>query len=191
MITKNDNEIINFCDTFGGITINQCSKLFYKEAAYKKDLARKRLKKLFDEKYLKGEKDWATNQKVFFTKKKPSSHSIMIINYNIELITLGAEILEFSREYQIENICRPDAFVVFKYNNKGKLNFVEVDMSHKTNLKKYLDLYNTNIFQNKYGTFPEIVIISSTKEYDLKGYPFTIKVLDYKLNNMKENILKF
>lgn len=191
MITNKDNEIINFCDTFGGITIKQCSKLFYKEAAYKQDLARKRLKKLIDEKYLKGEMDWATNQKVFYISKKPSSHTIMIINYNIELIFLGAEVLEFQKEYQIENICRPDAFIVFKYNNKGKLNFVEVDMSHKTNLKKYLELYNTNKFQSKYGTFPEVVIISSTREYDLKGYPFAIKVLDYNLSAMEEKILKF
>ena len=54
-----------------------------------------------------------------------------------------------------------------------------------------MDLYNTNMFQTKYGTFPEVVIISSTKEYDLKGYPFAIKLLDYNLSSIEEKNLKF
>ncbi|MBM7869259.1 hypothetical protein JOC70_000728 [Clostridium pascui] len=191
MMTDRDNNIIQFINTFDGLTINQCAKLFFNNAKYGKDLARKRLKKLADKDVLKYENDWATNQRVYFIKRKPSSHSIILLNFYSELIRAGSEILEFTKEYKIENICRPDAFLIFKYNNKGKMVFVEVDMQHKTDLSKYQKLYDTELFQREYNTFPEVIIISSTNSYEAKGYNFSIKILDYSLKQLKEKILYF
>lgn len=191
MLTKRDNSILEFVDQHGGITINQAAKLFFNNAKYKEDLSRKRLKKLADNNYLKFENNWSTNQRVYYLKKKPSSHSIMLLNFYVELLHYGSDILEFQKEYKIDNICRPDGFIIFSYGGKGKIAFIEIDMQHKTNLEKYKKLFDTSLFQNEYGTFPQIIIISSTKEYKIEGYPFSIKILDYKLTNLKEDILNF
>ncbi|WP_097025435.1 hypothetical protein [Clostridium peptidivorans] len=191
MMTDRDNNIIQFIDKFDGITINQCAKLFFNNANYGKDLARKRLKKLSDNNVLKYEDDWVTNQRVYFIKKKPSSHSIMLLNFYSELIETGVEIIEFQKEYKIDNICRPDGFIVFQYHNKGKMAFIEIDMSHKTDLSKYEKLYDTELFQREYNTFPEVIIISSTQNYETKGHNFSIKILDYSLNQLKDKILYF
>lgn len=190
MITDRDAKILEFINIYGGITIKQCAKLFFNKAKYSEDLARKRLKKLYDNEVLKYEEDWATNQRVYFNKKKPSSHSIMLMNFYAELICHGANVIQFEKEYKVENICRPDAFVIFQNNNKAKIAFLEVDMSHRTDISKYEKLFDTNMFQDQYGTFPELILISSTKEYET-GYPFSIKVLDYSLRNFKEKVLRF
>lgn len=190
MLTGRDNEILNFIALHGGITIYQCAKMFFKKAKYGEDLARKRLKKLATEDILNYDQDWVTNQRVYFIKKKPSSHSLMLTNFYTELASLGAEIIEFNREYKLEGVCRPDGFIVFTYNNKAKLAFIEIDMQHKTNIDKYEKLFDTNLFQNEYGTFPQLIIISTSKEYKT-DYPISIKILDYSLKDLREKVLKF
>ncbi len=191
MLTTRDSDVLQFVEQYGGITIKQAAKLFFSNSKYSQDLARKRLKKLADNEKLKYEGDWATNQRIYYTKKKPSSHSIMLLNFYVELIYYGAEILEFEREYKIDGVCRPDGFMIFQYNNKGKIVFIEVDMQHKTNLDKYQKLFDTNLFQNEYGTFPQVVIIAASQNYKIEGYPFSVKLLDYKFTNLKQTILNF
>lgn len=191
MLTNRDNNILMFIEEFGGITIYQTSKMFFNNSKYGNDLARKRLKKLAEQNILKYESDWVTNQRVYFTKKKPSSHSLVLLNLYAEIIGAGADVIEFEKEYKIDNICRPDGFIIFSYNGKGKMAFVEVDMQNKTNLEKYQKLYETQLFQKEYGTFPEVIILCSNKNYDIKGYPFSIKLLDYKLTDLRKSILNF
>lgn len=190
MLTEKDGKILEFVNSYGGITINQASKLFYKNK-YPKDLARKRLKILANRKYLKYSKDWVTNQRVYYITSKPSSHTVMLLNLYVELVKTGAEVIQFTREYKIPGNCRPDGFLILKYKNKGKLIFVEVDMQHKTNLEKYQKLYDTQLFQREYGNFPEVAIIAACKRYDIEKYPFSVRILDYKLNDLENNILKF
>lgn len=191
MLTNRDNLILQFIEQYGGITIKQASKLFFREAKYSDDIARKRLKKLAENEELKYDKDWVTNQRVYYTKKKPSSHSLVLLNLYAEIIGAGADVIEFEKEYKIDNVCRPDGFIIFSYNGKGKMAFVEVDMQNKTNLEKYRKLYDTQLFQKEYGTFPEVIILCSNRNYDIKGYPFSIKLLDYKLTDLKQSILNF
>lgn len=190
MLTEKDSKILAFVNEFGGITISQASKLFYK-AKYGNDLARKRLKILADRKYLKFAKDWCSNQRIYYIDKKPSSHAVVLLNLYVELVKTGVEVLQFVREYKIPGYCRPDGFLILKYKNKGKLLFVEVDMQNKTNLEKYQKLYDTQLFQREYGNFPEVVIIAATNNYDIKKYPFSVKILNYKLENLEDSILKF
>lgn len=191
MLTDRDNLILQFIEQYGGITIKQASKLFFREAKYSDDIARKRLKKLAENEELKYDKDWVTNQRVYYTKKKPSSHTLVLLNLYSEIVGAGADIIEFEKEYKIDNICRPDGFVIFSYNGKGKVVFIEVDMQNKTSLEKYQKLYETQLFQKEYGTFPEVIILCSNRNYDIKGYPFSIKLLDYKLTDLKQSILNF
>lgn len=49
MITDRDNNIMQFIEEFGGITIYQASKIFFNAAKYGNDIARKRLKKLAEQ----------------------------------------------------------------------------------------------------------------------------------------------
>ena len=117
MITKRDRDIINFIYDFGFITIEQCSKIFYKDCSSAYDLARRRLKKISENgNYIKPKLNTETKQTLYVPKdstlKGITLHNRLILDYLAELHYIGAVIENVYIEKEYNGVI-PDAVLIF------------------------------------------------------------------------------
>lgn len=162
MLTDKDYEILEFVKQYGGITINQCKSLFY-NTKYGYDTAKRRLRALHQEGYLKADRDFLSNKIIYYNYKKLSSHSILLLDFYSRLIGEGAEVVLFKREFKTPG-ARADGFVIFKYKNTAKMLLVEVDINNRTKIDKYKRCYEEGYFQKQFGAFPVVMIVEKKKK---------------------------
>lgn len=188
MITEKDLAILRHIDKFGFLTINQCYNLYFNHAKYGKDLARKELVKLEDMNLIKRGKvkNHITNEMVFYKDKLPSSHRIILMDFYSELQKEGVEIKEFEIEKKIENV-RSDAFIKCQLNDYELYAFVEVVITNQVDFKKYEELKEKNILQEKIGMFPMIIVIGENI-LKYRGNKINVKYLNYRIQNVLKEI---
>ena len=145
-LTDRDINIINFIEKNQGATIKQIHKLYF--PSY--DVAADRLKKLSDSKFIKVQLHPILGKKVYYFKKLPSFHTLIIT----DVVILLKDKLDFmQREYKIKNN-KVDCIFILK---EGKLLIVEVDIFNKTSDKKINEI--TTALNEKNANF-EFCIIS-------------------------------
>lgn len=123
-LTDRDTKIINFI-TNQGATIEQLQELFFPSYS----MTAKRLKLLEDNKFLKSCIHPVLGKKVYYIKKIPSFHSLIISEI---AIILNDKIKFMQREYKIKNN-QVDCIFILK---TGKIIILEVDIFNKTKDKK-------------------------------------------------------
>lgn len=185
MLTYKDNKILEFVNEYGGITIQQAFKLFF-NTKYGYDTARRRLKLLHEAGFLKVDRDFTTDLKIYYKNKKPSSHSIILLNFYTELINKGAEVILFQREFKVIG-ARADAVIIYKIHGVGRIILVEVDLQHKTKITKYEKCFESKYFQQKYNTFPMIVLIEKRQraEREKKEGKYKVIRLGYRMEDIE------
>lgn len=193
IITNRDKKTLQFIEKYGSITINQCSKIFFKNCKENYYQARKRLKKLSDNKYLNRYRKDMRSETVYYLEKKLSIHDLKVLDVYAYLIYSGVKIKSFNQEYVIpagDKNYRADALIEFIYGDYFYTLLIEVDYTHYTSQKKLFDIYNSSYFQNKYKNlgediFPKVVIIrpAVTKENDMLKQ-IDILYLDFDLKNI-------
>lgn len=162
MLTKTDIQMLNFMREYGGLTINQAYMIFWKHAKYGRDLARKRLNQLFEWGQCKHSTptNLITQERVYYIEKPISAHKFYLNNYYANLVFYGAEILDFPPTEMKFTGATPDGFVKYRYNGKTYISFLEVVIFKKLDYEKYEKLKDLGEVQEKYGAFPNIVVIS-------------------------------
>ena len=187
MITKKI-EILSYIEEHKFITIDICKNLFY-NTKYGYDSARRTLSKLAEERLVKVSIDFATNKKVFYIKKKPSIHRIIIYNVYSKITTLVDKVLEFNVEYKSESVIS-DGFIIYKKDGIIKALLIEIDLQNRTKLNKYDKCYNSAYFQKKFNCFPRILIVNREgRAYKTKvKYNKNINYIycDYECSNLRE-----
>lgn len=188
MKPKHDSDLLDFVNEFGGITIEQANKIFFR-TKYGYDTAKRRLKKLKDEGLLKVDKDFLTQKNVYYTYKKPSSHTVMLLNIYAEIASLEAEIVHFEKEFKLINK-RADALFITKYKGIAKMIIVEIDINNKTKDSKYQKVFETGEIQKVYGTFPIILIVDKKpiRKTKREKVGYRIERIDYNLEGLKNVI---
>lgn len=188
MKPKYDNDILDFVNEFGGITIEQANKIFFR-TKYGYDTAKRRLRKLKEEGFLKVSKDFLTQKNVYYTYKKPSSHKIMLLNLYAEMINLEVEIVHFENEFKLLDK-KADALFVTKYKGIAKIILVEIDINNKTKDTKYKKIFESGEVQKVYGTFPIILIVDKTpiRKTKREKVGYKIERIDYSLEGLKKVI---
>lgn len=197
MITERDREIIDFIYDIGFATIKHIADLFFTNATYKQDLARKRLRKILKtNEYIKVIKNQTTNESVYLPIdskiKNVSMHNLKILDYACELKRLGVNI----ERIQIEpNYCdiRPDASVIFTFNGCRYYQLLEVQCRHAM---VDIDRYSSQnviqaILNDNENIAPNIIIIQNTnKNYSENNVtPFDIVQLDLSLNELAKVLI--
>ncbi|EGO86294.1 hypothetical protein G8S49_11355 [Clostridium botulinum C] len=169
-LTKRDKSILKFIEEYGSITINQCSKIFFDKNKEGYQQARKRLKKLSENKFLKRYRKDMHSECIYFLDKKLSLHDLKAFDIYAELIFTGATIKKFIPKYRIKTLNSKktyrelDVLAEFIYKDYFYTLIIEIDYTHFTNKEKLLDIYNSNHFQSKYkhldsNIFPSILIL--------------------------------
>lgn len=190
MITPRDKLIFKFIEEFGGITINQCANMFFNNSTKPYDVARKRLRKLYDMKCFKYFNNLVTSERVYYFNKKLTPHAVFLLDVYAKFISKGATILEFKKEDRwLDGKVRVDGFITYEYNSLKRIACIEIDVFHETNMDKYDILYQSNEIQNVYnGVFPLIIVVGDdTREHINENYDSVF--LNYRLDDFTEKVL--
>ncbi|ERI90960.1 hypothetical protein HMPREF1982_03522 [Clostridiales bacterium oral taxon 876 str. F0540] len=190
-----DKQILKFLEENKAVTIFQTYRMWFNEAKFGYDRARVRLKQLEDYGLLRSYKNKLTDEKVYYTDDKVSSHDLFINEFYSLLVFNGCSNIQVKRQPRfMKDLIRPDA--LFKFEYEGNLYFVllEVDFTHVTSISKfqlYERLYKTEELQKVcLGVFPLITVIS-IDESPLKYESDSLDIiyLNDKLDNFKNKIL--
>lgn len=162
MYSKKYDDILNFVESYGAISIDIAKDLYY-NTKFGYDSSRRALSKLVSNGYLKTSKDFVSDKYIYYDKKAISSHKLILLRFYAKIVAWGGEILEFKREYKAINYIS-DGLIIYRYNGAIKIILVEVDINNKTKEEKYIKIYNSNYYQNTFGTFPRVFIIDKRAE---------------------------
>jgi len=153
-LTNRDVNIINFIEKNQGATIDQIQKLFF--TGY--FVTANRLRILNNNKFIKSQVHPILGKKVYYLKKIPSYHSLIITDVTILL----KDKLDFmQREYKIKNN-QVDCIFILK---RGIILILEVDIFNRTKDKKINEIINT--LNEKKAKF-EFLIITKHKVQEKK-----------------------
>lgn len=188
MLTNKDAQILEFVEQYGGITINQCKSLFF-NTKFGYDTARRRLKALHQEGYLKADRDFLSDRIIYYNYKKLSSHKILLLDFYSKIIEEGAEVVLFKREFKTPG-ARADGFIIYKYKNIAKMLLIEIDINNKTKVDKYVKCYEEGYFQRQFGAFPLVMIVEKKKKEkgkkaESKEIKYKVVRVDYNYNDIK------
>jgi len=148
-LTTRDIDIINFMEKNQGATIDQIQKLFF--PGYFS--AANRLRMLNNNKFIKAQIHPILGKKVYYLKKIPSYHSLVI---NDVAILLKDKLDFMQREYKIKNN-HVDCIFILK---GGIILILEVDIFNRTKGKKIDEIINS--LDEKKAKF-EFLIITKHK----------------------------
>lgn len=188
ILTKRDKEILKFIESYGSITINQCSKIFFGHCKQNYYQTRKRLKLLADNGYLKRYRKDMRTETVYYQEKKLSFHDLKVLDVYAYVKSVGADITFFKQEYSItlkDKEYRADGFLECLKDNYFFPIIIESDISHLTGEKKLMDIYNSGYFQDKYkdmedDIFPTVVIVRPViPSIDVSHLPYSVLYADY------------
>lgn len=130
-LTNRDIIVINFIEKNQGATIEQLQKLFF--PSYR--IAANRLRILNNNRFIKVQVHPILGKKVYFFKKMPSYHSLII---NDVVILLKDKLDFMQREYKIKSN-QVDCILILK---GGKIIILEVDIFNRTKDKKINEIIN-------------------------------------------------
>ncbi|RXI70482.1 hypothetical protein [Clostridium tetani] len=160
-ITERDIDIINWIEKNKGATIEQINKLFFTNYT----TCSIRLKKLSDNKLLKVELHPVLGKKVYYKKKMPSFHGLVLNDF---IIKYKNNTKFTQREFKIKNYV-VDGIIVLKTD---KIIIVEIDIWNSTKKKKIEDI---NHMMKEQNVDYEIWIVSKrNKRNKIKGINYII-----------------
>lgn len=173
MITDRDKLILKWIEEYKGISISQCTQIFF---ANNYEGCRRRLKQLEEFGLLKSYISKLKKEKVYYQDKKLSDHDLLIYDFIKESYRSGAKLYDMKLQPRyLNDMIRPDAFIILTKEKEVYLILLEIDYTHYTNSDKfqlYEKLYKENIFQNKYSTFPILLVARPfiTTKYNSKNF---------------------
>lgn len=128
-LTSRDINIVNFIKENHGATIEQLQNLFFPSYS----MTAKRLKLLSENKFLKVQVHPILGKKVYYIKKVPSFHALVITDITI---MFKDKIKFMQREYKIKNNLVDCIFIL----KEGKIIILEVDIYNRTKETKIKDV---------------------------------------------------
>jgi len=203
-LTDEDREILLYVESFGSITITQAQNMYYNRQKGGYEMARRHCKKLVNYERLNCFRDEAFNRNVYYIDKKPSYHTILIMDYYTALLKAGATIKYFKREQQwLNKKYYSDGYCVYSIGQKVYFDLLEVVRTKQIEVKKYKEIYESHeahdlshqivneITGQKGGKgelFPRLVIIDDIKHKDTLDIAPDVNMiqLDFNLSNIMQ-----
>lgn len=159
ILQERDKAILDFIERFKAATTSQIAREFFHSNSQAEALARRRLKKLCDEKLLKRERNNINAEYVYYTKKSAQmAHQLILVDFYLQIKRYG-QLIEFTPEKVMGDI-RSDAVCKIVRGNLLHLFCVEVELSNNNfNQQKYETFYSTREYKKWFEVFPKIIII--------------------------------
>lgn len=121
-----------------------------------------RLKKLVDIKYIKCFREGIPGQNIFYVNRKCINykHKMAFAKLLAKLKQQNIEVIKYKCPLKIDYIIA-DGFIAIKKENFVELYLVEIEITKKFNLNKYLDLYYFKKYKDKFPVMPNILVITN------------------------------
>lgn len=193
MITDRDKEVLKWIEEYKSITLRQSTELFF-NGNYKG--ASRRMAQLEDMGVLKSYISKAKKEKVYYQEKKVNDHRLYIYDYLKELKRLGCDLIDIKIEPKyLSGLIRPDAYVLFRYEDYKYITLLEVDYTHYTDNIKMNTLYEKLYVEREnykefFGTFPIVVIARPTKGIRYNSGNFEVIYTDLSYSNLEQFLLQ-
>lgn len=160
-ITDRDKMIKEFLREVSVADTITISILFFPNTTIRN--AQKRLKQLVDAKYIKCYRENVISQNVYFIRKpKNIPHKIKFSQLLAKIKQQNIELLKYKCPFKIDDVIA-DGLIVIKDRGKVKIYFVEAERTKKLDINKYLDLYYSRAYKEKFPVMPKILVISDKK----------------------------
>ncbi|PWX20919.1 hypothetical protein [Clostridium perfringens] len=191
MLRERDYNILRFIEKYKAISLKNACRIFftgeYKSEEYRYRVAARRLQKLENKGILQSYRNSYTDEKIYYTNKKLSPHSVFIQDFWRKLLELDFNVLEFNTNVSLMNgQLKPDAFVLAKYDDILVNYFLEVDLNHytdKSKLIRYEMFYKSDELTELCGTRKPCLII--TRPTHSKDIRLTSKLFDTVYTDLK------
>src|SRR5699024_8275200 len=169
-ITERDLEVIEFLEKYKVATTTTLEEFIYPS----KRVAQRRLKILYEKKYIKRNQDYIGEDYYYYLKKpKQLKHAILITEFYREFSKFF-QIEHFKTEKKFNGII-PDGIIGY-YDNGQKIGFLEVEISNKGfNYNKYKRICSN--MKKEMGMNPKIFVVTKHKLKKVEGLDL-VKIWD-------------
>lgn len=180
-LTERDMKIKEFLNDVVVADTNTISIIFFNGS---KRAAQQRLKLLVDHRYMKCFREDILEPNIYYLNKKPSSYKHKIIFSQLigKLQEQGIEVIKYVTPLKLGDIIA-DGFIAISVNGENRIYFVEVELTKYFDLDKYLDLYYSRKYKEKFPIMPRILVITDKKVKTDKKLDITVCKLD--LSNLE------
>lgn len=194
MLTRRDQDVLNFIEEFRVATSGQIHRLFF--ANKTRRYCQARLKYLLSNGYIKKINSTINNEFAYYLEKRSGQvHHDLIRAELYSNIKLKYNLLDWSNEQPIKNI-RPDATAYLSNNNFAYIRdhgmvfpiFIEIHLSNKFNFEKYINLLKKTDLAALYGIMPR-VIICTDRQVVISNIGIKFKVVGVDMSGL-DSILK-
>lgn len=183
-ITDRDKEIKKFLKEVTVADTKTLHTLFFTGTTMRN--CQKRLKQLVDARFIKCYRQNIISQNVYFLRKPRNiPHKIKFSQLLAEIKLKNIELLKYRTPFAIGNLIA-DGLIIIQKHEEIKIYFVEVERTKKLDVKKYLDLYYSRAYKEKFPTMPSILVIGKKPQ---ENNVLDIVHCDWNLENIKEVIL--
>lgn len=163
MITNRDKRIIKFIEEYGSITINQCSKMFFRNNKERYDQARKRLQVIHKAGHLKKYRRDPRSEAIYYIEKRLKVHDLKLLDVLGELNEFRVHLCTKEKQIVIgENKYILDGAVVLDIDSTLIPVLIEIDYTHYTSMEKI-----TNVIyylEKKHKRSYHFIVVKLTQE---------------------------
>lgn len=182
MITKRDQDILNFIEEFRIANTGQIYRLFFNKTSER--YGRHRLQQLFEQGFLKRTRSTISNDFAYFTDRKRSLlqqvHHDLIRTEVFVSLSNKHNIEQWSNETAISNI-RPDALLFINDHGISFPFLLEIHLNNKFNFDKYIQLLKNTDMVAVFGLMPRVIICTDRQVTVPKiGIKFKVVGVDMK-----------
>lgn len=128
------------------------------------------------------------SEEYIYYQKKPSRfpHALLITEFYISILELGAEVIEYYVETKFGDII-PDGIFVIKYKGKTQIFAIEVQLSNNTlDTQKYIDFYKSGKWRDHMPAFPKVVFICNRSLPKVDSPPLIFMKINTDLKNLEK-----
>lgn len=176
-----DIQIIEFLNNNKCADTESLSHIFFNSSLR---ACQHRLKKLVVNGDIKAFRENILSSNIYYTKRKPTSykHAIKVTQFIAELKKLNIEIIKYRVPYKLGNLIADGLFII-RLNGDIKILFLEVELTKYFDLDKYLELYYSRKYKEKFPIMPRILVITDKKVKTDNKLDITVCKLD--LSNLE------
>ena len=176
MITKRDQDILNYLDDFKISTTKQIHRIFFNGLSYR--CCARRLEQLEKYGHIKHTNSTIDISFAYYTDKKPVQihHNLLRSEIYSHIINMY-NVLEWHNEYSFQNI-RSDSFAYIDDHGIPFPVFLEVHLGNSFNFDKYNILAKENDLKVIFGLMPRVVIFTDRNVSLPKNSPIKFKLVD-------------
>lgn len=162
MVTERDLRLLEHLQRVRAMTSRQASLILCPTASQREKIARRRLKALYDEGYIKRTRNHLGEHYVYYVgrKMKNWAHALKVTDFYIRYYpAIKRWILE-----PIIGPIRADALAEIQIHSKRFLVAYEAEIGGLANIEKYEKLFLSGLWKNVLPVFPIVVVGGKYKE---------------------------